>query len=506
MKWEASFLNDRASWCTFSPESGKRGTAVLTISVSENSSYDERSASIVFNCKDSKQTIVVVQKQKDAVLISPSKVEVPESGGSYKVDVRHNINYSVEIGDDSKSWINIIGTKALSTSAITFNVNANEEISKRTGHILIKSDIGEETITVYQEGATPVMVLNENSFTLSDTGGIIEIEIKSNVNYEYEIIEGDGWIHEVKTKSMSTHTLQFEVVANETFDDRTGKIRFHDKDTGLEEYVTVFQKQKDALLLTQSEYTVSDEADIISVEVKSNVDFEYEIIEGDEWISEVKTKALTSHMLQFAIKANETFDDRTGKIRFHDKDTGLEEFVTVFQKHRPIVVSVDTLFFSGHGGEASFTTATGSLSDYRFVISESWLSIKQAASDSKACTITLSAQTNPKVYSRECSISVFFQNHSDPYTLVAIQMEQSPLVSYTTRNNTAVAPLLFGQEMKAFISWGDGTGDLYTPEIVHVFSSEGEHTITVESSGLKGIQIPVEHRMKVDFTELRKNE
>ena len=350
-KWTISFINDRASWCSITPESGGRGIIILTVAVEKNEGYSERSASILFSCKDVTQTIVVTQKQNDAILISSSKVEVPSSGGMYNVELKHNIDYSVSQDEQSKDWLSILSTKDLQVDKIHYSVKSNEDIAVRIGKILITSNLGEETINVYQSGATPVLVLTQNEYVVSHNEEIINVDIKSNVNYSWEIIEGADWIQTVNTKSLSTHRLSFFINSNSSYDTRTGKILFSDNDTGLQEVVTVIQKQKDAILLTQNEYVLSDNGGMISIEVKSNVVFKYMILEGADWIKEVNTKSLSTHQLSFMINANTTYDDRTGKILFCNNETGLEEVVTIIQKAKSALILTPNEYTVSDEGE-----------------------------------------------------------------------------------------------------------------------------------------------------------
>ena len=368
-KWEASFLNGRATWCTLSTESGKRGTVTITVSVAENTTYDERSASIAFKCKDVTQTLVIVQKQKDAVLLSSEKLEVPKEGGTVDLTVRHNVDYSISVDPSAASWIEVLSTKALSTATVTLRIDANDDVHSRSGRIFIQSSAGSEVATVYQDGATPALVLTQSSYTLSDEGGEIVVEIKSNVNFEYAVSEGADWIHEVETKAMSTHSLHFTVDANETYDERIGKIRFTDREYGLEEEVSITQKQKDALLLTCDKFEVSDEGDVITVEIKSNVEFEYTVTEGSDWIAEVGTKGLTTHTLQFEIQANGTFDDRTGKIVFSDRQSGLTEEVTVIQRQKNVMLLTEIEYKVPDEG-ATITVEVKSNIEFAYEITE----------------------------------------------------------------------------------------------------------------------------------------
>ena len=87
--WTAAFVNDRAKdWCTLSTSEGKRGTATITVSVKENTDYDDRSATIRFTCGDLNRTINVTQKQKDALLVTGTRFDVGQDGGKIAVEVK----------------------------------------------------------------------------------------------------------------------------------------------------------------------------------------------------------------------------------------------------------------------------------------------------------------------------------------------------------------------------------------------------------------------------------
>ena len=139
-KWSATFVNDRAGdWCSLSTSSGKRGTATITVSVTENKEYDDRSASINFVCGDVKRTIVVTQKKKDALLLTSTRQDVVKEGGRFTVEVKANVSFTYEIAESAKSWIKSVGTKGLTTSTMTFDVAANDSFNKREGEITFTS-------------------------------------------------------------------------------------------------------------------------------------------------------------------------------------------------------------------------------------------------------------------------------------------------------------------------------------------------------------------------------
>lgn len=64
--WTVTFANTRSDdWITISPNSGAKGLTKIAITVTPNEIYDERSATIILNCEDSSEKIIITQKQGD---------------------------------------------------------------------------------------------------------------------------------------------------------------------------------------------------------------------------------------------------------------------------------------------------------------------------------------------------------------------------------------------------------------------------------------------------------
>lgn len=88
-EWSADLINDRAAnWIIISPKSGKAGQSKINVYVSENSLYDDRSATIQIRCGSIKKDITIVQKQKDALTVTSSKFEIDAKGGSVNIEVK----------------------------------------------------------------------------------------------------------------------------------------------------------------------------------------------------------------------------------------------------------------------------------------------------------------------------------------------------------------------------------------------------------------------------------
>lgn len=329
--WTASVVNTRSgSWCTISPTSGSAGTATLTITAAENTTPDERNATVTLQAGTASKSFTITQKQKDALTLTSSKIEVAAIGGEISVEVKANIPFDYEIEELSKPWITSVTTRGLTTTTLKFHVAENADLKKREGYIIVRSGEFEEKVTVYQEGSAASIVLTQSEYTVGSEGETIKVELKSNTNYEVELPKED-WVTEVTTRAYSSHTHYFAVAKNETYDARGAEILFTDKENGVTEKVKINQAQRDGIVVSQSLYNVDETGGIVEVEIASNIDYETSI--DSDWIKEtVKARGLTGQKLSFTVAAMPEGVSRIGKIVFTNQVTNIAETVTVQQQ------------------------------------------------------------------------------------------------------------------------------------------------------------------------------
>ena len=240
------------SWCKTAITEGKPTDNIVPIVIEPNTSPDERNATLTFICGDKTAKLVVTQKQQDALTVTSSKVEVDAQGGPINVEVKANIPFEYVIADKDKGWITPVETKSMQTTVLSFNVAQNENTQKREGTITIKSGELSETVTVYQAGAQPTIVISQNTYEVSSMGETIKVEINSNVEFSVSIPAAySAWIQEAaEPRALSTHTKYFTISINSETQPRSGEILFTSQEHNLAEKVTIQQKALDADLTT----------------------------------------------------------------------------------------------------------------------------------------------------------------------------------------------------------------------------------------------------------------
>ena len=332
-----------STWCTASVASGKKGEASVEFTTLDNSDYDDRSVSVTIKAGTASQTFTIIQKCKEAILVTTDKFEIVQEGGSINVEVKSNIDYQMEISETAKSWITETNTRALTTHNHTFSIAANEEYEKREGEIYFKKGEYVETVKVYQAGGA-VIVLTKEKYEVSDKGETITVEIKSNVEYGIKMPQVDWIYDEASVRGASSHTLKYIINPNETYDSRSAQIIYFDKNnTASADTLTIIQVQKDAIVIGNNEYTIDAKGKTIEVELSSNIDYTISIADdGKDWISCVEnTRALTTKKIKFNIAENTSDDSRASHITFASGN-GVSQNIKIIQQGALPVIHVET--------------------------------------------------------------------------------------------------------------------------------------------------------------------
>lgn len=333
---------ETVSWCRPSKTTGQNND-VVTFNIDENNLSDDRNATYTFTCATEFAKFVLTQKGKDALTVTKSKFEVSAQGEQIAVEVNANISFDYEIAQADKSWVSYVGSRAMTTSRLLFSISPNEETATREGTITITSEIGKETIKIYQFGASPALVLTQKEYIVPSDGQTIKVELNSNVDYEVAMPSVD-WITESPTRAISTHTHYYTIASNTTCDNRSTEIHFYNKENNIDEIVEITQLQKDALIIGKTDYQVPQEGGTVDVTLQHNIDFEIKINETDTWITQIETRALQENQLRFNISENTTGAERIGKIMIANTQQNISQTITITQSAIPVLDIPDPNF------------------------------------------------------------------------------------------------------------------------------------------------------------------
>ena len=420
--WTASIGNSRAdSWISVSPASGEAGEKSVTITVASNESTDERSASVFLTCGEEQETIVVTQKQKDALILSQQVYELPDVESVIELEVQANVSYETSISVD---WIEPVTSRSLTKETLTFRVAANESTEQRSGTITVKSGELEETVNVYQAGKAeePVLLLSDEVLNVGAEGGTVDVQVQSNVAYTYRAEAEYGWIAEPASRAVSTHTIHLEVQPNETYDSREARFIFTDETATLTDTLVVRQAAAGGLIVSASRVDLAAEDTGFSLELQTNVDYTVSI--DADWLEQVTSRGLKTETLTFSCGQNYSTASREAVIRL-DSEIGEQE-VKVVQAgriedvgdHDFMNVSPPSLSLASDA--ASFTISVSTNVDYQVASNVDWITATVSGT-TNASSVTFDVKANEGATAREGIITFTSSDGSMVRTVTVTQ-------------------------------------------------------------------------------------
>lgn len=189
-------------------------------------------------------------------------------------------------------------------------------------------------------------------------GGVAEVKFTATSDWNVQQYNTNhySWASITPTSGgPGENTVYVTVLKNETNDHRD--FSFLIKTGADSKEVRVFQKQKDALTVTDNKFEFDAFGGQFEIEVIANIDYEYEISENaTEWITPVATKGLESTKVIFNVAMNKNItDDRQATVKI--KSGNFEEVITVDQtKFVPEwELSAPDVWIGNDGGECEFT-------------------------------------------------------------------------------------------------------------------------------------------------------
>lgn len=327
------------SWCKVSPALGEEAaSSKINISCDANTTYDARSCTVTFTCAELTKTISVTQATNNGLLVSQTTYELTKAAQQLNIQVQANVKFSVEVDAGCKDWITYKTTKGLTTNTVVLDIAENKSYDSREGKVSIKQDGGNlsSTITIKQSQLDGLFI-STPEYNLSNEKHTLTVEVSTNV--EFEVIPGAEWVKYVQTKGLNTKQVILEIAENDTYDQRETTVNVKQKNGDLNGTITIKQDENYGILVTQSEYNLSNEAQTIDVEVKFNVDFDVVIPdECNDWVSVIGTKGLSSRTYTFAITKNETYDNRECTITFKQTNGPLSGTVLIHQMQTDCII------------------------------------------------------------------------------------------------------------------------------------------------------------------------
>ena len=248
-------------------------------------------------------------------------------------------------------WCTVAPTSGNAGShTIKVTTTPNETYDDRSVTVTLKAGAEVKSFVVSQKQKDALLLTNDK-FEVDQAGGTVTVEVKSNVSYTATIGEEcKDWIKESNsTRALSTTTKSYTVAMNEDGKKREGSIIF--SDGSLTETVHIYQAGGSIILLSQNDCHVSASGEEITVELRSNCDYEV-VMPSVDWIKETMTRGMSSHTLHYTVTPNDSYDGRKAEIIYRDKsDSSIADTLTVMQAQKDaIIISEKEVKVGSEGG------------------------------------------------------------------------------------------------------------------------------------------------------------
>ncbi len=210
--WTASASE---SWITISPTSNS-GNSTLSVTVSENTSDNERSGQVVVVMADKSATINVVQKGK-YFTVSNNLLTYTSKGGVLDVSISTNDSWSAKVEDDS-TWLTLSKTSGTGNVGVKVTASDNASVNSRTATLIFETTHNQKVRVVVTQDARYLRV-DTREVLFYSKGGTSEA-ITVSTDGTYSVTTPQSWL----SITQSANTFTVTTSENSGTDTRFGKI------------------------------------------------------------------------------------------------------------------------------------------------------------------------------------------------------------------------------------------------------------------------------------------
>ena len=410
-------------WCVISLDVAN---SRLVVSVKANETYDSRTATIVLADKidGTLRAFNVTQKRKPGLFIGETSFEVPMEGSSINVNMESNVKYEIQIPSEY-DWIHLAessSTRGLEKSSFTLLVDENKSYHERTAIITVinKDENLSGKVTVHQPFDL-VFNADSTSFNMDMDGGIITINLESNISYNVNIPKECDWItrtSSAKTRATKSEAILLKVAENKSYHDRDAVITIGNEEAGAEINVIVHQSFVAVFNADQKTFEIPMEGGTVNVNMESNVSYEVSIPKDCDWVtlpSAGRTRATTTSTVKLNVAENKSYKDRTVVVTISNKEAGVSVPITIHQPFNTIFKADKTYFeVDMAGGTVTVNMESNISYDVKIPEDCDWITLPASSrkasvtkAEASASAVNLRVKENTSFKDRDAVVTIY---------------------------------------------------------------------------------------------------
>lgn len=233
------------SWIHVTPASGT-GVAEVQVSVDENLHEEGRRGSVSVTNGVETRTIAVEQDGR-FFSVSGSEASLTSKGGSHKVSISTNDEWTATVGQPS--WMHISKSSGKGNIEVTLTADENASLESRTDTTEFKSANTNSKYSIITTQAGRYLTANTARLTFLYIGRELQLVVSTDGTYEAKVTEG-SWLK----ASMDGDVVTVVAERNETDVIRVGKIVLNMtnlKSGSLSREIEVVQLPKSSIVVQQ---------------------------------------------------------------------------------------------------------------------------------------------------------------------------------------------------------------------------------------------------------------
>ena len=278
------------------------------------------------------------QSRIKELIINENNYKFDSDGGSYEKEYRGEDLSCFKVSSNA-DWCT--ATIDFAKSTMTVIVDENETFDPRTATVTISDivdGVSKRSFTVSQ-GQCDAIQTGKNSYKVKTDGGTVSIKLLTNVSYKVAVIYDEvakDWITvRSQTRGLVEKTVELDVAKNTSQKDRNAAVRIYDEKSGVEDRVLITQEFTDYMDIDPIEYEIDERGGIVSVNVKSNADWDCFVEPEDTWVKKQTVKTVSDEIKTQSFTISPFTEKKTKRVtivsfsNYFDKEID----VTITQTH-----------------------------------------------------------------------------------------------------------------------------------------------------------------------------
>ena len=242
------------------------------LDIAMNEDVEKREGEITFKSGDKVETVKVYQAGGAIILLSQNEYTISDAGETISVEIKSNVEFGVQMPD--VDWItDEASSRGMSSHTLKYAVAPNKSYDNRSAEIIFydkNSDL-RNTLKVVQTQKDAI-VISEKNINVAQEGGIVEVKVNTNIDFEVQIPSDATWITKTDSRALTEKVVYLKVEENTTEESRSTTIVITNTDSKVSDVVTITQQGKIEVVTLDKAGTLKDilgenYLDIISLKI-----------------------------------------------------------------------------------------------------------------------------------------------------------------------------------------------------------------------------------------------